>query len=213
MIAKIPTDKMKIDSIIVKAAEAYVRNYMSEHLDKNFGFHNLSHTLTVVKAVETICVESGIDKHEKRILQVAAWFHDLGYTQRIDEHEDIGALLAEKFLKGKGVDESDIELVKSDIIATHFPQHPLTASEKILCDADMIHLADKNYFEKADVLRKEWASTRNKVYTDEEWLRINIAFLSDHSYHTSYCRENFDERKQKNIKKLVLFLRMELASF
>ena len=31
----------------------------------------------------------------------------------------------------------------------------------------------------------------------------NIAFLSDHSYHTSYCRENFDERKQKNIKKLV----------
>ena len=194
---------MKIDSIIVKAAEAYARNYISEHLDKNFGFHNLSHTLTVVKAVETICSESGRDKHEKRILLVAAWFHDLGYTQRIDEHEDIGASLAENFLKEKGVDESDIELVKSHIIATHFPQYPLTSGEKILCDADMIHLADKNYIEKADVLRKEWAATRNKEYTDEEWLNINIAFLSDHTYHTPYCRNNFDSGKQKNIKKLM----------
>jgi predicted metal-dependent HD superfamily phosphohydrolase len=200
---------MKIDSTIVKAAETFVTNYLSTHLGNGFSFHDLSHTLSVVKAVETICSESGTAKHEKRILLVAAWFHDLGYTKRIDQHEDIGACLAENFLKENGVDENDIDLVKSNIIATHFPQLPLTPGEKILCDADMIHLADKNYFEKADVLRKEWAITRGKVYSDEEWLKLNINFLSDHSYHTSYCQENFNDRKQKNIKKLLAMQQLD----
>lgn len=194
---------MKIDSITVRAAEGYVSDYISGHLDKNFVFHDLSHTLSVVKAVEMICSGSGTHKYEKKILLVAAWFHDLGYTQRIDEHEDIGASLAEKFLKEQGITESEIQIVKSCIIATHFPQYPLTEGEKILCDADMIHLGDKNYLERAEVLRKEWANTRNKIYTDEEWLQLNIDFLSNHSYHTPYCRENFDDRKKKNIKKLV----------
>src|SRR5690242_1579797 len=127
---------MRIDSTIAKAARAYVREYLARGLDGKFEFHNEAHTETVVEAVNTICQEIAIDEHGRRILQVAAWFHDLGYTQRMENHEDIGAALAEKFLETHGVDQTDIDMVKDCIIATHYPQHPLNTIEEILCDAD-----------------------------------------------------------------------------
>src|SRR5690349_13851528 len=193
---------MQINKQIVKEAEAFVTHNLAEHLNKQFLFHDITHTSNVVKAVTLICNETGIDKHEKRILQVAAWFHDIGYTQRIDQHEDVGALLAETFLKSHEVDQIDIEKVKCSIIATHYPQVPLTLCEMILCDADLVHLAAKDYMQSADLLRQEWVMTRDKVFTDAEWIETNIKFLSAHTYHTLYCQEHFEEGKQKNIRKL-----------
>lgn len=194
---------MKINSNIVKAAEVYAKAYMDQHLDRRFLFHDVSHTVCVVEGVKTLCDAAGTSKHEKKALVVAAWFHDLGYTDRINQHEDIGALLAEKFLHEYNVDEKDIEAVKKYIVATHYPQKPQSLEEMILCDADMMHLADKNYMERSDVLRKEWASTRNDIYTDEDWLELNIKFLSDHCYHTEYCKDKTEAGKRKNIKKLM----------
>lgn len=194
---------MRIDSGIAKSAKVHVKNYLSRHLDKKFKFHDLGHTVSVVNAVNTICFETGIDEHEKAILLVAAWFHDVGYTDRLEEHEDIGALYAEKFLREHNVDERDIEVVKNCIIATHYPQHPFTPLEMILCDADMMHLADKDYLERSQLLRNEWALTRNKHFTDAEWIRINIEFLDKHFYHTAWCKENLENRKRKNIQKLI----------
>jgi predicted metal-dependent HD superfamily phosphohydrolase len=194
---------MKIDSTIAKAAKAYVKNYLAEKLDPKFEFHNLDHTAGVVKAVNTICFELGVDEHDKRIIQVAAWFHDTGYTERMEEHEHDGAMLAENFLAEHDVDRADIDMVKNCILATHYPQHPITLQEKILCDADMAHLAEKNYVEGAALLRKEWAVTRNKNFTEQEWLTINLEFLTGHSYHTGYCRETLEKGKQKNIRRLM----------
>lgn len=194
---------MKIDSGIVMAAEDHVKEYLASNLDKKFAFHDLSHTMDVVSAVEMMAATTGIKKHEKNILLVAAWFHDVGYTERMEDHEDIGASHAENFLQNFLVNQDDIDKVKSCIIATHYPQHPLTEAEKILCDADMIHLANKKYFKRAAVLRKEWEETRAKVYTDTQWLELNIKFLSDHVYHTQFCRDNFEERKKRNLQKLL----------
>ena len=202
---------MRIDSTIAKAAKAYVRGYLATGLEKRFEFHNLGHTEAVVEAVNAICNETAIDEHGRRILQVAAWFHDLGYTERMENHEDVGASLAEKFLESHGVNQSDIDMVKNCIIATHYPQHPLNNIEEILCDADMFHLSQKKYFDRSQALRNEWAATRGKEFSDLEWIRINIAFLDKHSYHTEYCRVNLEKIKQKNIKKLRA-LESELAS-
>ena len=194
---------MKIDSNIVNLTQVYVKDYLSKHLDKNFLFHDLYHTASVVKAVNRLCDEEGIEKQEKRILLVAAWFHDLGYTEQIDKHEDISASFAEKFLQGHYIDQSDIDKVKGCVLATRYPQIPHTTGEMILCDADMSHLADKNCTERSDMLRKEWAVCKNKVYTDAEWLDLNISFLSKHSYHTGYGKQIFEKNKNKNIKKLI----------
>jgi predicted metal-dependent HD superfamily phosphohydrolase len=193
---------MRIDSTIAKAAKKYVTNYLNDHLDPKFSFHNIDHTIAVVEAVNKICNEVQLDEHGRRILQVAAWFHDVGYTERMDQHEDVGARLAETFLLNQDADKSDIDMVKNCIIATHYPQHPLNEIEKILCDADMFHLSGKNYCREMQTLRNEWTLTKDKEFSDTEWIRTNIEFLSHHSYHTDWCKENLEKKKQKNIQKL-----------
>ena len=193
---------MKINTEIVKESARYVSDYFSKNLDPKFTYHNLSHTIYVVKAAEMLCEAMKVNNHHKKILLVAAWFHDLGYTQQIDSHETAGAFIAEKFLSEKNVDKEDIDLVKCCILSTHYPQKPATRLEEILCDADMMHLSDKAFIDAAALLRKEWEFVKGKKYTDEEWYNLNVQFVSAHQYHTSYGIKNLESHKNKNVKRL-----------
>src|SRR5215471_7325016 len=112
---------MKINSATVQAAENYVTDMLSKKLDKNFQFHNLSHTTDVVKAAGYLCTASGMDEYNQKIVLIAAWFHDTGYTQQIEGHESSGASLAENFLKEYEISEEDVQTVKSCILATRYP--------------------------------------------------------------------------------------------
>jgi putative nucleotidyltransferase with HDIG domain len=193
---------MKINNEIVRESAKYVSDYLSKNLDSKFTYHNLSHTLYVVKAAEMIASSMKIESHQKKILLVSAWFHDIGYTRQIDNHEIAGATIAEKFLLEMNIDQEDIDIVKSCILATHYPQKPRTLLESILCDADMMHLADEAFIDVGIALRMEWELTKDKKLTDQEWYDLNIEFVSAHRYHTSFATKNLDGRKNKNLKKL-----------
>jgi len=193
---------MKINNEIVKESAKYVSDYLLKNLESKFTYHNLSHTLYVAKAAEMIASSMKIGSHEKKILLVAAWFHDIGYTRQIDNHEIAGAAIAEKFLLEKNIDREDIEIVTSCILATHCPQKPLTILQSILCDADMMHLSDKAFIDVGAALRMEWELTRDKKFTDQEWYDLNIEFVSTHRYHTSFAIQNLERHKNKNLKKL-----------
>jgi putative nucleotidyltransferase with HDIG domain len=193
---------MKINNEVVKESAKYVSDYLSLNLDSKFTYHNLSHTLYVVKAAEMIGSSMKIENHQKRVLLVAAWFHDIGYTQQIDNHETAGASIAEKFLLEKNVDREDIDMVKSCILSTHYPQKPGGILQSILCDADMMHLSDKAFIDVGLSLRREWELTKNKKFTDAEWYDLNIQFVAAHRYHTSFAIKNLESHKNKNLKKL-----------
>jgi hypothetical protein len=57
------------------------------------------------------------------------------------------------------------------------------------------------------LIREEWSLTRNLNYTDEQWHALNIEFISNHQFHTKYCRKNYDKRKKKNISFLKLLMK------
>jgi predicted metal-dependent HD superfamily phosphohydrolase len=194
---------MKINAAIVRSAAGYVRNYFSKTLKHNFCYHNLAHTIDVTKGVNKLCSATKIDSRLKTIILVAAWFHDLGYLCQIEDHERVSALLAEAFLRKRNIDQKDIKLVKSCILSTRCPQLPTTLMEKVLCDADLIYLGDQNFFKFSTQLRREWESTLNKVYTDVEWLEINISFISAHRFHTKYCLNYLEKKKRKNVQWLT----------
>jgi predicted metal-dependent HD superfamily phosphohydrolase len=193
---------MKINNAIVAEAAEYVSDYLSKHLCDDFCYHDFFHTFSVVNAVNRLCAVNDISKQEKKILLTAAWFHDTGYTQQTDEHEEQGALITEAFLKNKNVDDEEIEQVKACILATQYPQQPKNVLEQIICDADMLHVSENNFIERSNLLRKEWQATKSKIFTDKEWWELNIEFLNKHSFHTSYCRRQFDKSKSENLKTL-----------
>ena len=190
---------MKINRDIEFQAADYVKAYLTSKLPQGYCYHNLSHAEAVVKAANEIAEGMKLSEQQQLILTVAAWFHDLGYIWQIEGHEAMGARVAERFLKERKVDADEISQVRSCILSTKYPQHPGSILEQVLCDADLLHLGQKDFFNKCALIREEWSLTRKLNYTDEEWHALNLEFISKHIFHTPYCKKNFDKRKSKNI--------------
>lgn len=198
---------MKINADIQKAAEQHVKQYMASHLGPQFTYHNLSHTKFVVDQAMLLSDAEGIGSRKQSMLGVAAWFHDLGYTVQAEDHEKHGASLAEEFLRKHNIDETDIEKVKAIILATKYPQEPTSKLERILCDADMVHLAENDFVLKSQQLRREWAITKRQSYTDAEWYQLNYQFITKHAFHTQFCKNEYQKGKLKNAERLELWMR------
>jgi predicted metal-dependent HD superfamily phosphohydrolase len=193
---------MKITSDLLRETAKYVEQYMAEHFTEIIVFHNYSHTVKVVRVCDMLSMESNLSKKERRLIHLAAWFSNIGYKENPNNHEEESAKHAGAFFENKGLDRADIQLIQECILATKAPQHPHTAASRILCDAVLYYLADKNYFDELALLRREWELTKGLTYTDEEWFKLNIDFLSNHFYFTPFARKQFDKDQQNNLARL-----------
>ena len=173
-----------------------------EELDETLIFHGYQHTADVVEAVNKIGRKEELDEETMAPLRVAAWFHDAGFVETYEGHEDVSARIARDFLAERDVPEDAIAEVESLILATRPGHEPQTFKEEVLRDADMAHLGRKKFFERSERLREEWAHHRDKEYTDLEWAQSQLSFLYATDFYTPYAREKYGKRKRKNIKEM-----------
>ncbi|MEK7671213.1 MAG: HD domain-containing protein, partial [Bacteroidota bacterium] len=136
---------MNHNNDILNQAQAYVSSLLNGKLPGWAVYHNLRHTEEIVEAVQEIGEGSRLNKSEMEIVLLAAWFHDVGYTEVADGHEEKGVEIATRFLQAKGYPQNKIEQVGGCIRATKVPQSPKTFFEEIVCDADVIHLGKKRF--------------------------------------------------------------------
>jgi uncharacterized protein len=183
---------------IVQNVSAYVTKFLRE-LPTDLYFHNIQHTLEVVRAVTEIGVNEGLTVAGLEEVKIAAWFHDTGYYFKYIGHEDESIRMAEEFLEDKSYPLDKTEIVISCIEATRYPQAPLTLQEEILCDADLYHFSRPDYVEHEQNLRKEWEAYFNKVYSDEAWAEANCQLLVSHRYFTRFGKRVLQLKKEQNI--------------
>ena len=192
-----------MNNLIVEA-EKFVVNLFNENLDNTFVYHNLSHTKRVVEKTKELIEGEHISEKDAEYLILAAWFHDTGFTKKIEGHEEKSALIARDFLKNNDVHEKDIITIEAIIIATEMYYEPKTILGKIIRDADCAHISSKNYSEYKELLRKEWEVTQDKFFTDTEWIKTNIDFLTNqHGFHTNYATLYWEKQKSKNLAQLL----------
>ena len=165
-------------------------------------FHNLGHTLLVVNGVKRIGKAEGLSKDELFILELAAFLHDVGYTEKYWGHEEESARIAAEFLGANGLALEKIVLVKKCIVATKFPQHRVSKLEQVICDADFYHFSLPDYQDYASRLKTEWETNLDLFYTDVEWDELNLKMLSAHVYFTDYGGKILQQKKALNIAKL-----------
>jgi predicted metal-dependent HD superfamily phosphohydrolase len=194
----------------IKQVSEYAGKLLREELADGMLYHNFGHTAEVVEASQIIGRNSGLNDEELEILCIAAWMHDIGYTRIYAGHEEEGAHMATEFLHGIAYPEEKIQQVTSAIMATKVPQNPRNLIEDALCDADLIHLAGKDFFERGQVLRMEWERVCQTLFSDFDWLRFNLEFMDRHSYHTTYVQNRYTEQLEKNRKKLRKRIRKAL---
>ncbi|MBS1659180.1 MAG: phosphohydrolase [Chitinophagales bacterium] len=193
---------MKKQSPIVQKAEAYVFSLIRDKLPPNYIYHNYNHTVDVVESVIEIAEGSELSKEETEMVVLAAWFHDTGFIEVYDGHEEKSQEIAAKFLRENLYPEEKIEMVLGCIAATKYPQQPTNMLEYVICDADLSGIASKKYYEKAAFLRRELELALGRTETDAEWLESEVNFLSQHRYHTPYAHLKFDKKRTLHVLEL-----------
>ena len=188
---------------IQEQAKHYVRSFFDAHVDERILYHNRTHTEKVVEAAVKIGQHYQLDEKDFFTVNVAAWFHDIGYYKGgAAGHEEKGAEMAESFLTGTGVDAAVIEAVRNCILATKLPQKPTNLLEEIVCDADLFHLGTDEFGERNKLLRKEVEAIQHKKISKDQWRKGSIRFLESHHYHTDYCQLLLNEKQQENLDKM-----------
>jgi HD superfamily phosphodiesterase len=192
---------------LVEKATAHVRAVLERDLPSWAVYHGLDHTLETVENCKEIARALQFDPESMDVLLIAAWFHDIGYAEGVDGHEQQGIESAEAFLMNEGCSEEFTRRVVSAIRATKIPQDPKNIVDAALCDADVMHLGKESFFVRSALLRQEIETRENRRFTEEEWYRHNIDFVSAHTFHTGYARETLEKQHAENLR----ILRARLA--
>ena len=194
---------------ILEEVKDFAEKVLKEEFPKDLVYHGLEHTWNVVNAAKEIGQNSDLTKDDLEIVELAAWFHDLGYKNSISDHEQYSAELAQDFLKSHNVEDEKIVKIMGCIMATKMPQSPKNILEQIVCDADLLHLSTDKYFEQSSRLKKEIENLSGKQYSEIDWMDSNKDFFKKHTYFTEYVNEKYAEQKKENLKKVKKKLKSE----
>lgn len=171
---------------------------LERELDPRLGYHNLLHTLDVMKQTEIIAKQEGInDKHELLLLNTAAAYHDSGFLLVYKGHEEKSCEIATEDLKNV-FSEDDIKKICGMIRATKIPQSPNTLLEQIICDADLDYLGRNDFEPISRNLYDEFISFKI-IPEDVIWDHIQIRFFESHQYFTKTAIEKRNKIKMKHL--------------
>ena len=182
--------------------KSFVVKLLKENLSEHYYYHDLDHTLYVTSKVLEIASHENCSDKELELVHTAALWHDTGYINTYKNHEQQSCLLAKQYLPEYGYSAEDIDKVCGIIMATKIPQLANTKLERIMADADLEYLGTSLFEEKSDMLFRE-VQLVNPSLNQEKWDEVQISFLQNHNYFTTYCRENKEPIKQKHLSKLL----------
>ncbi|HRF18443.1 MAG TPA: HD domain-containing protein, partial [Chitinophagaceae bacterium] len=90
---------------------------LEEELPEYYTYHNAAHTKSVIAAAEYLGTLEKISEEEMLLLKTAALFHDAGFLQQADGHEEISCILARDHLPEFGYSEKHIGEISRIIMA------------------------------------------------------------------------------------------------
>ena len=187
---------------IVKKCEDFVTAHFDKNIDSKFTYHSLAHTQRTVKNTLAFCEVNSISETDREIVVLAAWLHDCGISESYAEHEDKSMKIAKKYLEGQNYPAENLNRVIACINSTKPGTKQDNILEKILHDANFIHIGKKNYFKRNKELYKEHKNLSEKSLSNKEWLKTNIKFISENDFETDYARENFGDQRLINLSTL-----------
>jgi HD superfamily phosphodiesterase len=169
-------------------------------LSEKLTYHNLDHTLDVLEQAAVIAQKEGIREPEDLLLlKVGALYHDTGFLDTYNGHEDRGCAIATEDLTNFGFTPEQIAKVCGMIRATRVPQMPHNHLEQIICDADLDYLGRPDFFTIGEGLFKEFLELKI-VNNDQEWDLLQIKFLEKHQYFTASSLRRRQKFKLQHLK-------------
>ncbi len=195
-----------------EAAKQYALSRLEDELSPDLLYHSFAHTKDhVLSAVMRLATMMNIGQEDKKLLEVAACYHDIGFLIQQEEHERIGSDMTRQVLPRFDFTPDQIERIIGMIMATRVPQTPSNMLEEIMADADLDVLGrEVDFWSRNQDLRSELASY-GEVLTDAEWNSRQFHFLSGHNYFTIAAQTLRNAGKEKHIASLRERLKEAIA--
>ncbi len=186
----------------INKAEKFILDLLQSKLPENLHYHKVSHTLDVVNSSTEIAIEENIvDPTDLILLRTAALYHDCGFINVYEDHEEEGCRITREILPMFSYNADQIEIICEMIMKTKIPQRPATHLEKILCDADLDHLGKEDF----EIIGRQLISERRAhgFQGDENaWNEIQISFLESHTFWTESSRRKGNQKKSEHLMRL-----------
>lgn len=179
---------------------AHIKQHIIDKLQNGLSsaltYHNVVHTLDVLKQAVDIAKHEGIeDENDLLLLKIGALYHDVGFLKLYTGHEEVSCEVATQELCDFGFSKEQNEKVCGMIRATKVPQQPLTVLEETLCDADLDYLGRGDFFQIGECLYKEFLD--QKIVSDyRSWNSLQVSFLESHHYFTNTSKQRRQKQKQ-----------------
>lgn len=177
--------------------EEHLGNLLRDNRSNNAPYHNLNHTLCVIKNVYYLANQENCTKKETKNLVLAAIYHDFNHSQG-EKKDDENIKEAIKSLKKYVEDTEEIEeLIK----ATQYPyiieDKDLSNLQKIIRDADLMQTLEDDFIQQVII----GLSTELKMSV-KDFLPIQMKFLDNLKYYTKSAQE-ISKDKLSTIKEEV----------
>ncbi len=203
----------KIDDQLLIESEEFISHLFSKKLSGNYFYHNFKHALTVKKYVEVIAADAKLTDQEMNILRISALFHDTGFVESVEFHEEEGVKIVSDFLTDHLIDQKTINHISEIILATKIPQKPKDKLAKILCDADLMYITTDDCYEQIESMYEETITSHSDSTNRNIFDLESIRFFTAHTFFTDYgktilqpkkeafCERMFDRMKRRELRK------------
>lgn len=197
--------------LLIARASAYVYELFKNELPRDVLYHSYDHTVETAKAADRIGREEGLSDEDMLLVMLAAWFHDTGFIEGADDHEERSVARAREFLTEQGFAEDQLEKVEQLILSTKPGHSSANKRERVLHDADIVHIGKKKkFFRYSERLRKELEEREGREFSDQEWAEVQLEFLMRTDFETDYARKKYGKRRGRNLESVQKKLAQEL---
>ncbi len=186
-------------SALVQEAQTYVTELFGRELRVQLTYHSIRHTEAVVKECRALAPAAALNPTDTENLLLAAWFHDTGYLDLYDGHEQRSMARAAAWLSDHWVPPARVQLIQALIAATHRDATPETPLQKLLVDADMSNLARPDFSANSELLRSEWELELGKTYSNPEWAELQLNFMLGHKFQSEAGQARYRKDFKQNI--------------
>ncbi len=198
-----------ISSNLIDKAKKYIKSLADKYLtpDKGFFYHNWEHFMDVYNRSLYLAENMWLSEKKIENISLAALFHDIWYVKQYYKNEPIGAQIAAEWLNDQNVNKNDIEEIKNLILVTDPFVEPKTISEMIISDADLDNFWRTDFFEKANLVKKEIEYFGNKHIDDWDFLKETFNFMNLIRYYTPLQIQERQKQFEKNRQRLIELLK------
>ena len=191
-------------SDIITTTEDYVRQVFEQRIPSDiYTYHNWVHTTQVRDEVLVLARNEGVSNGDLELLNLAALFHDIGFSEAYGGHEDVSMRMAREFLNSQNYPSHRIDAIVRLIEVTKMEVKPENKLEAIMKDADTSSLGKSHFQIYTNSLRKELNTVKNAVLSKKDWAKTNLRFLDDHEYFSDPGKERYNEKKAENRRLLL----------